>query len=219
MISEVRVCSACGSPATPTAKFCSQCGRELLGGDDRRRVYGVLAPGPAFVLACALLLAAVLALAAGSTIAAIVFLALAVPAFVLFYDAAKRDPASPVAHRVTASIHHVRGWTRFVLESAVAWKDAIRAVLRLRSESRALRRERERVVRSLGDAAYREEEPAVIALRLRLRQVDDGLEERGRERAEALAGARRHVEEEHAAARHTQMYSVDELTSDGHSDT
>lgn len=178
------------------------------------RVYGVLSPGPIFVLGCVLLLAAVLALIAGSAIAAVVFLAFAVVAFVFFYGAAKRHPTNPVARRVARSSHHVRGWARFVRESTAAWTDAIRAVLRLRTESRTLRREREQAVRSLGDAAYREDEGAVKTLRLRLRQIDDGLAGRDREREATLAKARRRVEEEHGAARHTEQYSVDEISSD-----
>ena len=178
----------------------------------------MLSPAPAFVLGCFLLLAAILVLIAGSVIAAIVLLALAVAAFVFFYDAAKRNPESPLAHRVTTSSHNVRGWVTFIRESASAWADAIRAILRLKSESRSLRREREQALRSLGDAAYREDEPAMSALRLRIREIDDGLAERDREREAALANARRHVEEEHAAARPTQQYSVDELTSGENTD-
>jgi hypothetical protein len=216
--SEERVCSACGFAVTREATFCSQCGSRLVASPDDEsppNLYGVLSPGPALGLGCVLLLAAILAVVAGSAIAAILLLALAVAAFVFFYDAARRNPASPVAHRVTTSSHHLRGWMRFIRESSSAWADAIRAVLRLRSESRSLRREREQAVRSLGDAAYREDEPAVSALRLRLRQIDDGLAERDRERATTLARARHHVEEEHAAARPTEQFSVDELTSGG----
>jgi hypothetical protein len=213
--SAVRVCSACGSPATPTARFCSDCGRELLGGDQPVRVYGVLSPGPIFVLGCVLLFAAALALIAGSALAAVVFLAFAGVAFVFFHGAAKRDPTNPVASRVGTSSHHIRGWVRFVRESTAAWMHAIRAVLRLRSESRALRREKEQAVRSLGDAAYREDEPAVETLRLRVRQIDDDLADRVREREATLAKARHRVEEEHGAARHTEQYSVDELSSGG----
>jgi hypothetical protein len=216
--SEARVCSGCGFASGPEAKFCPNCGRQLLGDDGPPRLYGVLSPGPALVLGFLLLLAAILAFVAGSAIAAIALLALAAAAFVFFYDAAKRNPASPLAHRVTTSSDHLRGWAVFIRESGSAWANAIRSVARLRSESRSLRREREQTIRSLGDAAYREDEPAVSALRLRLRQIDDGLAERDREREAALAKARRHVEEEHAAARPTQQYSVDELTSGGNPD-
>lgn len=216
--SEARVCSGCGFSSSPEAKFCPNCGHQLLGDESPPRLYGVLSPAPAFVLGCFLLLAAIIALIAGSVIAAIVLLALAGAAFVFFYDAAKRNPESPLAHRVTTSSHNVRGWMTFIRESASAWAAAIRAVLRLKSESRSLRREREQALRSLGDAAYREDEPAMSALRLRIREIDDGLAERDRERDAALANARRHVEEEHAAARPTQQYSVDELTSGENTD-
>ena len=221
MSSEERVCSACGFAATREATFCSQCGRRLVASlDDESppNLYGVLSPGPALGLGCVLLLAAILAVVAGSAIAAIVLLALAGAAFVFFYDAVRRNPASPLAHRVTTSSHHLRGWMRFVLESSSAWAAAIRAVLRLRSESRSLRREREQALRSLGDAAYREDEPAVSALRLRLRQIDDGLAERDRARAASLARARHHIEEERATARPTEQFSVDELTSGGNAE-
>jgi hypothetical protein len=179
---------------------------------DSRQVYGVLAPGPAFVLGCVLLLAAVASALAGSAVIAILLLALAVAAFVFFYDAAKRDPASPVAHRVTTSGHNLRGWVRFVREAISAWVAAIGAVLRLGNESRSLRRERDQALRSLGDAAYREDEPLVADLRLRVRNIDDALAERDRKREAALAKARRHVEEEHSAARPTEQFTVDELT-------
>ena len=130
-----------------------------------------------------------------------------------FRGAAKREPTDPVARRVLTSSHHVRGWVTFVRESSSAWTNAIRAVLRLKNESRSLRREREVALRSLGDAAYREDAAAASALRVRLREIDDGLAVRDREREAAVANARRHVEEERSAARPTEQFSVDELTS------
>jgi hypothetical protein len=213
--SEPRACSACGFAADAESKFCPNCGRKLVGDHGSPHLYGVLSPGPAFVLGCVLLAAAVVAGVAGSAITAIVLLALAGAAFVFFYDAAKRDPTSPLAQRVTSSGHHLRGWARFVGESTAAWAGAIRAVVRLGSESRSLRRERKRALHLLGEAAYREDEPEVDALRTQLRQIDDGLAERDRQRDAALARARRHVEEEHSAARRTEQFTVDELTSGG----
>jgi hypothetical protein len=85
---------------------------------------------------------------------------------------------------------------------------ALRNVVRLRRESRSLRREREPTLRSLGDAAYREDEPLVKALRERIREIDDELAKREEARAEVLAAARRHVDEEREAARATQRFSV-----------
>ena len=213
MSSVPRVCSACGSASAWDAQFCQQCGRRLDG--EAPRYYGALSPGPAFVLGCVLLAAAAIALIAGSAIAAIVLLALAVGAFVFFYDAARRNPGDPVARRVVASAHHLRGWVGFARTSVSAWARALRDVVRLRRESRSLRREREPTLRSLGDAAYREDERAATELRERLRRIDEELAKRAAERAEALAGARRQIDEEHDAARPTHRLSVDDIASGG----
>lgn len=213
MSSVPRVCSACGSASAWDAKFCQQCGRQL--DEASPRYYGALSPGPTFLLGCILLAAALLALLAGSVIAAIVLLALAAVGFVFFYDAARRAPDDPLARRVLTSGHHLRGWTTFGRRSTSAWVRALRDVVRLRRESRSLRREREPTLRSLGDAAYREDEPIANELRERLRRIDEELAKRAAERAKALAAARRHVDEEHEAARTTQRFSVDDITSGG----
>ena len=212
----VDVCPACGAEAAPGAKFCAECGRRLIGAEPT--LYGVLAPGPALVLSGILFAAGMLALIAGSILGTLVFLAFAAGAFVLFYDAARRNPDSPVAQRFATSSHHVRGWLRFARESIVAWSDAIPAVLRLRRESRSLRGDREQAILSLGEAAYREDEESVTALRERVREIDEGLAERDRVREETLARARRQVEDEHAAATTTQKFTVDDIASGGDSE-
>ena len=213
MSSVPRVCPSCGSASAWDAKFCQQCGRLLDEGAPR--YYGALSPGPAFVLGCSLLVAAVIALIVGSVIATIVLLALAVAAFVFFYDAGRRNPDDPVARRVFASGHHLRGWATFARTSTSAWAHALRDVVRLRRESRSLRREREPTLRSLGDAAYREDEPAATALRDRLRQIDEGLAKRAAEQARALAAARHQVDAEHEAARTTRRLTVDDIAAHG----
>lgn len=215
MSSIARACPACGSVCEWDARFCPQCGRPLESGAKPARLYGAVSPGAAFVLGCVLLAAALLAFFAGSVIAAIVLAAIAAAAFVLFYDTGTRHPDSGVVRRIFATAHHIRGWVVFARESGSAWAHAIRDVVRLRRESRSLRRERDHAVRSLGDAAYREDEPAVTALRGRLREIDAALTEREKARAETLARAHRHVQKEHAAAQVTKRFPVDELTSGG----
>ena len=169
MSSVPRVCSACGAASAWDARFCQQCGRTLDG--PAPRYYRVLSPGPAFVLACVLVGAAVVVLIAGSLIAAIVLLAIAVIAFVFFHEAARRNPDDKVARSVLSSGHRLRGWARFALVSIAAWGRAARDVVRLRRESRSFRRE------------------------------------------EALAAARRHVDEERGAARATQQFAVDDIAT------
>jgi hypothetical protein len=208
MSSVPRVCSTCGAASAWDARFCQQCGRPL---DERSpHYYGVLSPGPAFVLGCLLLVAAVIAVLAGSVIAAIVLLAIAVVAFVFFYEAARRNPDDRVARSVASSGDHLRGWVRLAAASVAAWTRAGRDVVRLRRESRSLRREREPTLRLLGDAVYREDEPLVQTLLERIREIDGELEKREEARVEAFATARRHVDEERGAAGPTQRFTLDD---------
>lgn len=194
-------------------RFCQRCGRPL--GEDHapRRLFGVLAPGPAFVLGCVLVVGAVLAGIAGSLVVAILLAVLGAAAFVLFYGAAERDPEGPLANAVFTSGRRLRGWALFGRESADAWAHATRDVARLRVESRSLRRERRRAVAELGEAAYREDTALVGALRLRLKEIDEGLAERRQAHVVSVARARRRVQDERVAAQPTQTFSVDELTS------
>ena len=210
MSSVPRVCSACGAASAWDARFCQQCGRPH---DEAARYYGVLTPGPAFVLGCVLLVAAVVALIAGSVIAAIVLLAIAVIAIVFFTEAARRNPDDKVARSVFSSGHRVRGWAKFAIASIAAGGRAARDLVRLRRESRSFRREREPILRSLGDAVYRDDEPLVKALLERIREIDGELEKREEARAAALAAARRHVEEEREAASATQQFAVDDTAT------
>ena len=216
MSSVPRVCSACAAASAWDARFCQQCGRPLDEG--MPRYYGVLSPGPAFVLGCVLLAAALIALIVGSVIAAIVLLAIAVVAFVFFSEAARRIPDDRVARSVVSSGHRLRGWVTFAIASIAAWGRAARAVVRLRRESRSLRREREPMLRTLGDAVYRDDEPLVKTLLERIREIDSELAKREEARAEALAAARRHVDEEREAARATQQFTVDDIASSERSD-
>jgi len=209
-------CPSCGSPIQPSdeARFCPYCGQPLDGGHGAPHLFGVLHPGPTFVLGGVLVLAAILTLVAGSSVAAIVLAVLAAATFVLFYGAARRYPESRIARTTFTSGRRLRGWGVFGRESAGAWALATRDVSRLRAESRRLRHERKRVVLALGEAAYRENAAVVGALRLRLKEIDDGLASREQARLVSLAKARRRVHAEHVAVQPTQQFSVDELATE-----
>lgn len=223
MSSEARACPTCGLLVSPEARFCSQCGTQLdsAGAEGlfapTHRTFGVLAPGPILVLALVLLVAGIVALVAGSPIAAVVLLAFAAAAFVFFYAAVERYPADPVARRVGTSAQRARGWAAFASHSARAWTGTAREVTKLTTESRSLRRERKRVLYALGDAAYREDEGAMELQRTRLREIDEGLAARREARDASVENARKHVRDEHVAAQPTQQFSVRDLTSRGDS--
>jgi hypothetical protein len=141
------VCPACGFPvpSSPEARYCLRCGHRLSEAGPPH-LFGVLAPGPAFVLGCVLAAGAVVALVAGSVVAAIVLGAFAAATFVLFFGAARRDPESSVAKAMFTSARRLRGWAIFGKESVRAWALASRDLARLRAQSRALRRERKRTI-------------------------------------------------------------------------
>jgi len=73
---------------------------------------------------------------------------------------------------------------------------------------------REPTLRLLGDAVYREDEPLVQTLLERIREIDGELEKREEARAETLAAARRHVDEERGAARATQRFVVEQASDE-----
>lgn len=210
MRSDERVCLACGAGAQADARFCAQCGRPLeqggpaVYGQAPPRFYGVAAPDALFVAACLFLVFATVGFVAGSWLLGVALLAPALALLVLFYGAALRDSSSRVARVAVTAVRRLRAWAGFGWEYLGAWTGAGRSVVRLKRESRALRRERERVRIALGDAAYLEDEAGVNALRSRLREIDDGLAAREEEQAAILERARRRVEDEHLAVQPTR---------------
>lgn len=207
------------------ARFCPSCGQRLDGERDvgeiayaqtPARLFGVLAPLSAFVLACVLLGGALVALVSGSPVLGILLLIFAAAVFLLFYGAAERDPEGPVARRTLAVVRRVSDWTRLAWGSADAWGSAGRQMIRLRRELEALRRERREVQFALGDAAYRRDDASVTSLRARLGEVDDAIGARERERADTFARARTRVEDERLAVRETQLRPPDD--ADGQAD-
>lgn len=207
------------------SRFCPSCGQPLEGERDEggiayvqtpARLFGVLSPLSAFVLACVLLGGALVALVSGSPVLGILLLASAAAVLVLFYGAAKHDPDGPLARRTLDVVSRVRDWTRFARGSADAWSRAGRRVVGLRRELRALRRERREVQFTLGEAAYHQDEARVASLRARLSEIDDAIGARERERTETFVKARTRVEDERLAVRETQLLPPDD--ADGQTD-
>jgi hypothetical protein len=211
----------------PDARFCPSCGQPLESerevgqiayASTPARLFGVLSPSAALVLACVLLGGAIVALVSGSPVLGILLLGSAAAVFVLFYSVVDRDPDAPVARRASAVVGRVSDWTRFARGTAGAWGSAGRRVVALRRELRALRRERREVQFALGDAAYRQDDESVASLRARLAEVDDAIGARERERADTFARARTRVEDERLAVRETQLRPPDDAdgTADAH---
>jgi len=220
-----RTCPACHVAVATDARFCPSCGQRLEGEREEgqvayaqtpARLFGVLSPPSAFVLACVLLGGALVALMSGSPVLGILLLAFAAAAFVLFYDAAEHDPDGPLARRTLDVVGRVSDWTRFAWGSADAWGSAGRHAVGVHRELRALRRERREVQFALGGAAYHRDDARAASLRARLGEIDDAIGARERERADTFARARTRVEEERVAVRETQVRPPDD--ADGQAD-
>jgi len=215
-----RSCPVCAGAVPEDANYCPACGLELIEGEDASytkvapKLFGVVSPTAAFVLACLLLLGALAAAIAGSIVFTILLVAAAGAVFVLFYGAAERDPSGPVARAALAGNQHIRGWTSSTGSWARAWSDAGRDVVRLRRELRALHGERQRLRPVLGDAAYRDDEEALSILRTRMHEIDDAVAARERERVEAVARARQHVDDARVAVRPTEVIAPGENGSE-----
>jgi len=217
----VRTCPACRLAVAADARFCPNCGNRLDAehtdldhGEPAPRLFGVLSPTPAFVLACILAAGSLVALLAQSWILAVLFLAAAAALFVLFYGAAKRDPSGPLARGTLDGVSRISGWTRVVQGSAGAWGSAGRRVFDLRRQVARLRDERHEVQLALGEAAYREDAATIASLRTRMAEIDDAIASSESARADALASARSRVEDERLAVHETQHLPPDD--ADGH---
>jgi hypothetical protein len=206
-----RSCPVCAGVVPEDANYCPSCGLELIEGEDLTytrpapKLFGVVSPTAAFVLACLLLLGAIAAAIAGSIVFTILLLAAAGAVFVLFYGAAERDPSSRVASAALAGDGRIRGWTTSTGSWARAWSGAGRDVFRLKREVRALNGERQRLRPALGDAAYRNDEPALTILRARMKEIDDAVAARERERVEAVARARTQADDARIAVQPTEV--------------
>lgn len=230
---DLRTCPTCGSTGPAEARFCASCGSRLQddpGSDARtgvlspketeratvaymraeRRVFGVVPSTLTFVVACFLLALATVLLTAHNWIVGLALLACSGALFVVFFSAARRDPSSALARASLGASSRVRGWLSFVGESAGAWSEAGRNSLRLRGELRALRAERREAQFALGEAAYREDDLEIAALRARVRERDEAIADRERAAAETLDRARRRVAHERLAIQPTQQLSPDD---------
>lgn len=230
---DLRTCLTCGSTGPAEARFCASCGSRLQDDPDsdartgalspsetepasvaymraERRVFGVVPSTLTFVVACFLLALATILLTAQNLIVGVALLACSGALFVVFVSAARRDPTSALARAALGASSRVRGWVGFVGESAGAWSEAGRNLLRRRRELRALRAERSQVQFALGGAVYREDDVEVAALRARLRELDDAIVDQERAAAETLDRARRRVARERLTIQPTQQLAPDD---------
>jgi hypothetical protein len=175
------------------------------------RIFGMVPPAVALALgSAAVVLGVVLMFSPEQRPAGIVALCLGGVLLVLTVDAARRWPTSAVARAFVGFVDGAGSRLGLARVFAGAWSQATREEIRLRSEIRALRDERDREQFRLGAAAYREDADGVASSRERISELDRQIEEDEREIAEAIEGARERVGRERAAIDRTRPFAVPE---------
>ena len=210
-------CPTCGAEVSGGA-FCAMCGSRLEarpapadGRPDaipafrieraRRRLLGVPVAVVLALVAVAGFVAALVLLATGAWPLGVVLLVVATACAAALLWAAERG-ATTAAYG-PRPLERARARARLPVVSALAWTRAGRALLPLRKELRVRAAERWARVHELGEAALREDEAAVAALRGRIRGIDRELEELQRRAAGVVEALQQHVDRERLAVQPT----------------
>jgi hypothetical protein len=175
-------CPACGAPLPAGARFCPSCGTPVEEGATRRetvpphetspapasvtrvspRWFGVAPASVLLALAVLALLLGIALLLLGSLVAGLLLLGLALLLLAAFLEVARRKPDAPVAQRAVGAADTFRARAGFAAQAFWTRSSARRAITRRRAEALQLQGERDRLVRALGEAAYRGEDESAV---------------------------------------------------------
>jgi hypothetical protein len=166
-------------------------------------LFGVTPPMTAFALAVAALAVGVLLLALGHLLPGLLVLAAALLLGVVFV-------ATSVRRRPEGAAGRARDGARARMTSLAARASARRDVGRLLREREELRARRERLLRSLGQAVYEQDEEATQALRAELEGLDRAAVEKEADMQAVAQGARERIEQARLEVQPTEMVEIPE---------
>jgi hypothetical protein len=175
-------CASCGAPLPDGAKFCPACGTAVEAGSTERaevpphettpapvtvtrvspRWFGVAPASLLLVLALMALVAGVVLLLIGGFVAGLLLLGLSLLLLAAFLEVARRKPDAEVARRAVGAADSFRARAGFAAQALRTRSGARRAITRRRALALQLQGERDRLVRALGEAAYRGEDPSTV---------------------------------------------------------
>jgi ElaB/YqjD/DUF883 family membrane-anchored ribosome-binding protein len=196
-------CPVCNARLPKDARFCPSCGNRVAEGETVRaelpphetvaapvdvvqvvpRWFGVAPPTLLFAVAAVSAVVAVVLLLLGDWIAGLLVLGLALLLTAAFLEAGRRKPDAQVVRTSVELFDSVRARAGVVARTWLTQSYARREVTRRRAELLRIAAERNAVLRTLGDAAYRGEDEG--ELRARIAALD--------ERAEQLEGETREI--------------------------
>ena len=219
------ICPTCGAAVLEGTGGCAACGATAI----EALPQGETGPVPVaydrvtprwFGVAPVALLLGLAAVAFGGAVAlfatghwpvALILLGLSLFLLAGFGEAAKRKPDSAFAKRAFEALRSAREWAGVGVESAARRTRAQREAMQLRREGVALRLQRSLKVIDLGEAALREDEPAVAVLRDEIRGLERLAAGKEAELEETLERARARNAAARLSVQSTQLLEPPEL--------
>lgn len=220
-------CPACGAEVVEGARFCAQCGSRLDQPATETSVvalpdetgpvpvevsrvephlFGITPPTTLLVLGVAALVAAVVLLAAGETLAGAILLVAAVFLLAGFTGVAARKPDSRLARGFATALERAG-----LAASTVSTRTgARRRLAALQIELDELARERHVRLADLGAAVYGGDRRATKSVRSELERLDESIAQKEAEMAAVVSETEESVRRAHLQAQPTEMVEVPE---------
>jgi len=226
----VAACSHCGGDLPASAVFCPSCGRRTDAPPTEvrdvpidvqhaeARYFGLGQPIFVFSFAVGLLVLGVVLLIAGSLAVGVIAIVLAVCLLPAFLAGARRWPDTRIARAGISTVDRVRDEADVAVASISTWSRAGRDVVRLRRAQFQLRRDRDAMVRELGQSVY-EEDGRADELKAAAKELDEQIAANERELQRTIAGARRRVRKGRAAVVSTEVIKPDQDLADAPEET
>jgi hypothetical protein len=216
-------CAACGTPLPAEAKFCPSCGAAVEEEPTVRaevpphetsaapvtvdrvtpRWFGVAPATLLFAVAAVALVVGIVLLVTGALVAGLLLLGLAMLLFAAFLEVARRKPDAPVAQRAAGAADSFKARAGFTAQAFRTRSSARRAITRRRAQALQLQGERDRLVRALGESAYRREDDS--ALREQIAAVEARQAELQTQAVEIARRAHQEVERASQAVQPTEI--------------
>jgi zinc-ribbon domain len=240
-VSAEATCANCGSALPAESRFCPECGarvgaapgetaiQEVPPHEERpapvdvmwaeRRFFGVPPSTALFGIGIGALVLAVVLLATGHPLWALLLGAVAVLSLVGFVSQTRRLPAeaSGVARASVQALETVKARAEATIDTVAAHGNARIELLRLRREAGRLGEEREVRLRDLGVAVYEGDRKATKELKEALRELDARIESAQEAMQQVTDDTRERVREAQLPVQATRIVAPDSAEDDAES--
>jgi hypothetical protein len=155
-------------------------------------------------LAALALMLAIVLLAAGSLVAGLILLALAIASFTLFGGGVRREPDAPAGRLVLRTAYRARALAGLIAVAVRAWARAALDLIRIRGRQQRLRRNLKANLAPLGEAVHQDDQQRAQELKQKAAEIDQQLSEAERDASAVIAEARQQIERERSTIEPTQ---------------